>query len=206
MKPFINIMIQFLWVALCLFVGYEVSVCLCSTSSFVIRWIVTGVTMIITYSILAIITNIIKATKDPIIQDAAQFGITLSQYKKFQALFDMLLLDEVMSDDRLRELLHEVLIEKPKEWGKYCISRKDEYKPFYHLGKEVFIRNENNKYIRGVITDISFGIEWWNYTIKFSKPISINNSYPSEIQKVLAKTIMDIETKDIQCDDCHYKF
>ena len=72
--------------------------------------------------------------------------------------------------------------------------------------RDRFIRDKNNKYVKGVITNISFGIEWWYYTIEFTKPISINNGWPTEKATVLAKTIMDIEANDLKCDDTHYAF
>lgn len=206
MKPVLNIIIQLLWVTLCLFAGYEVSVNFFSTSSFLVRGLVTGTAAIIIYAVIAIITNIISATKDPDVKAASKFHLTVAQYRTFKTLFDLLLCDEMMSSKSIKEMLYDVIVQTPKEWKTYCLSRECEYKPFYHKGKEIFIRDKNNKYVKGVITNISFGIEWWYYTIEFTKPISINNGWPTEKATVLAKTIMDIEANDLKCDDTHYAF
>ena len=148
-----------------------------------------------------------KALENSDAQAASKYHITVSQYRKFRTLFDLLLRDEMMNNEDVKNLLYDVLIENPKEWKTYCLSRENEYKPFYHIGKEVFVRNKNSeKYTKGIITNISFGIEWWYYALEFTTPISINDSWPSEKVYVLAKTIMDIETNKIECDDNHYVF
>nr|DAV37270.1 MAG TPA: Protein transport protein [Caudoviricetes sp.] len=168
------------------------------------RVILGGLVFIVIVILLSIITNIIKATKDPDVKAASRFHLTMAQYRKFKTLFDTLSQDEMMNNSDAKELLYDVVSKNPKEWKSYCLSRNGDYKPFYRIGKEVYLCNESNKYIKGIITGISFGIEWWYYTIEFTEPVSINNSWPSEKVTVLAKTIMDIETNNIKCDDSHY--
>lgn len=202
-----NIVIQLLWYAISGVATYFVVRTWFDGINQPWRSILGGLVFIAIVALITIVTNMFKAAKDPDLQAASQYHITVSQYRKFKILFNSLLNDEMMNEEDVKKLLHDVLIEKPKEWKAYCLSRENEYKPFYNIGKEVFAFNkENKKYVKGIITNISFGIEWWYYTIEFAAPISINNRWPSQKVNVLAKTIMDIETNRIGCYDSHYIF
>lgn len=202
-----NILIQLLWYAIAGVATYFVVKTWLDGVNQPWRSILGGFVFIVIVALITIITEVVKATKDPEVEAASKCHITVSQYRKFKILFDSLLCDEMMNDEDVKKLLYDVLIEKPKEWKAYCLSREEEYEPFYRIGKEVFVfNNESKKYVKGIITHISFGIEWWYYTIEFEVPISINNGWPSEKVNVLAKTIMDIETNRIGCDDNHYVF
>lgn len=201
-----NILIQVFWYAVAGVTTYFVTKTWLCVINQPWRAILGGLVFIVVVVLLSIITNIIKATKNPDVKSASRFHLTVAQYRKFKTLFNILLRDEMMNNDDAKYLLYDVIAQNPKEWKSYCLSREGEYKPFYHIGKEVYVRNESNKYIKGIITGISFGIEWWYYTLEFTEPVSINNGWPSEKITVLAKTIMDIETNDTKCDDSHYVF
>lgn len=201
-----NILAQVFWYAVAGVATYFVSTTWLSGINQLWKSILGGLVFVGIIFFLSIITNVIKAKKSPDVQAASRFHLTVAQYRKFKTLFDLLLYDEMMSSENIREMLYDVTVQTPKEWKTYCLSRECEYKPFYHKGKEIFIRDKSNKYVKGVITNISFGIEWWYYTIEFTKPISINDGWPSERTTVLAKTIMDIEANDLKCDDTHYVF
>lgn len=146
-----------------------------------------------------------KASKSSNANIASNFQSPIAQSRKFKDLFERMLLDEIMGNGDTKRLLYEVVSENPKGWKAYCLSRASEYKPFYCMGKEIFAyKQEENKRIRGTITNITFGIEWWYYNVSFSEPISINNSWPSDNVRLLAKTIMDIETGRAECSSYHY--
>lgn len=201
-----NILAQVFWYAVAGVATYFVSTTWLSGINQPWKSILGGLVFVGIIFFLSIITNVIKTKKSPDVQAASRFHLTVAQYRKFKTLFDLLLYDEMMSSENIREMLYDVTVQTQKEWKTYCLSRECEYKPFYHKGKEIFIRDKSNKYVKGVITNISFGIEWWYYTIEFTKPISINDGWPSERTTVLAKTIMDIEANDLKCDDTHYVF
>lgn len=124
MKPVLNIIIQLLWVALCLFAGYEVSVNFFSTSSFLVRGLVTGTSAIIIYAVIAIISNIISVTKDPDVKAASDLRMDVRRYRQYREWYDE----------------HQRLMEK------YGINSKEEQTYFMNFIKKIGNKNEWRRY------------------------------------------------------------
>ena len=197
MRAIINITIQLLWVCLCIALGYFTVATWWDDLSQPWYSVVCGFTTVCWYVFFSIVSHTLRVIKTNKKKEISEY--------RFKLLFDSLLLDEMMSDNQVNALLEAVLMSSPQQWKEYCLSRKSEYKPFYRIGKEVFAYiQEEKKYVRGVITNIDFGIEWWYYTVEFNEPISINNRWPSKTAHLLAKHIMDIETGKAECSYCHY--
>lgn len=200
-----NILIQVFWYAIAGVMTYFIFRMWLGEINQPLRAILGGLIFIALVALISIITHIIKAMKKPDVIAASKLHLTLEQKKLYDLVFDYIIHDEMINDERITGFLSEFVVQNPKSWKNYCFSRKDEYVPFYKIGKEVFAYNEDEKkHVRGVITGISWGISWWQYEVTFDEDISIGNSWPSKKQRLSAKLIQRIETGSVNCGSCHY--
>lgn len=88
-----------------------------------------------------------------------------------------------------------------KDWQKYCLSRRDEYKPAYDLHTEIRIINaEDNTAVKGIITGIELGSLWWEYIVCFDKPIRVNTTSESRCYRFSANQVLQIQMGIIKCN------
>lgn len=203
----VNILVQLLWFSIAGVATYFITKIWFAEIDQPLRSILGGLSFLGIIVFLSIVTNIIKAIKDPDVIAASKLHLTLKQKKLYDLVFDYIIHDETINDERISGLLSDFLVQNPKSWEKYCFSRKNEYVPLYRIGKEIFAYNEEEKkYVRGIIIDISWRISWWQYEVVFDEDLSIDNSWPSKKKWLSAKVIQKIETGNVYCGNCHYVY
>lgn len=205
MKRYIifNLFIQLFWVAIALAIGVFIACKL--FESLIWRIIFGGIFSFITYGLMFQLSNYIKDMKNPDVLKAYSLRLTKGEYNKMKKLFENMLIDERVIYDELKDLYSEILVNHPKEWKAYCLSRTSDYKPLYSIGKKISAFNEDSeKCVDGIITDIEFGFGWWEYNVVFSEELSIKNQWPSKTAKLSSKDICDIETGKVSVSSNHY--
>lgn len=205
MKKYIifNLFIQFFWIAIALAIGVFIACKL--FESLMWRSIFGGIFSFITYGLMFQLSNYIKSMKNPDVQKASSLRLTIEEYNKMKKLFENMLINERVIYDELKDLYSEILVNHPKQWRTYCLSRTSDYKPLYSIGKKILAYNEDSeKYVDGIITNIEFGFGWWEYNVDFSEEISIKNQWASKTAKLSSKDICDIENGKVSVSSNHY--
>lgn len=133
--------------------------------------------------------------------------IILSGGRKFNSLFNKKINDEfaefTQSDTKAFSSKGRTI----KDWQKYCLSRRDEYKPAYDLHTEIGVINaEDNIPIKGIITGIEFGCLWWEYIVCFDKPIRLNTVNKSRCYQLTAKQVLQIQNGTIKCNLTKFQY
>lgn len=124
MKVVLNIVIQLLWLALCLFLGYKASIALLPTSHWIVQGLLTGGIAIVAYAAIVIATNIIKATKDPDVITASDLRMDVRRYKQYREWYD----------------------EHQRLMREYGINSKEEQAYFLQFFKQIKNPNEWRRY------------------------------------------------------------
>ncbi|MDD6007611.1 MAG: hypothetical protein PUC21_09960 [Bacteroidales bacterium] len=120
----VNILIQIFWIAVCVVMSYVITEwCLDGVSQ---PWkiILSGLIFAATYFILLLLSNIIKAFKDPDVQAASELKMDVRRYKQYREWYDE----------------HQRLIEK------YGIESKEEQEYFLSFFKKIKNKNEWRRY------------------------------------------------------------
>lgn len=120
----VNILIQIFWIAVCVVMCYVITEwCLDGVSQ---PWkiILSGLIFAATYFILLLLSNIIKAFKDPDVQAASELKMDVRRYKQYREWYDE----------------HQRLIEK------YGIESKEEQEYFLSFFKKIKNKNEWRRY------------------------------------------------------------
>lgn len=143
-KTIINILIQFVWVAVSLITGGLISMSIFESP--LLKSIFSGVFTILVYCILYIIVNSIKASRDPDVRAASKLGMTVTRFHHYQRLFDEY--QEFMekhgyysreSEEKFKEIFEQV--KNPNEWRRYGKYREE----LQHKEMEEMINKLHNK-------------------------------------------------------------
>lgn len=131
----------------------------------------------------------------------------LSGGRKFNHLFNKKINDEfaefTLSDTKTFYRKGRTI----KDWQKYCLSRRDEYKPAYDLHTEIRIINaEDNTAVKGIITGVEFGSLWWEYVVCFDKPIRLNTVNKSRCYRLSAKQVLQIQNGITKCNLTKFQY
>lgn len=86
MKSALNILIQLLWVALCLFLAYLLANIF--FDNIVWKYIFSGLFAVIIYFLFFWIQESIKSSKDPDVQAASNLKIGINHYRLYKRLWD----------------------------------------------------------------------------------------------------------------------
>lgn len=130
----INILIQLFWVAVSLFVGVSLACHIFDTMIW--KSVFGGVFSLFAYFLGTIITEWIKAMKDPDVQTASELRMSVKRYHKYQRLYDEYA--EFMkihgthsraSEEKFAEIFKQ--IDNPNEWRRYQEFR------FKQLAKQI---------------------------------------------------------------------
>ena len=128
MKAIINILIQFVWVSISIITGGLIAMYIFESP--LLKSIFSGVFSIFVYFLLASITYIIKAAKDPDVQAASNLGMSITRFRHYQRLWDEY--QEYMkehgiysreSEEKFKEIYSQ--IKNPNEWRRYGQYREE---------------------------------------------------------------------------------
>ena len=128
MRGFLNILIQFVWVAVSLIIGGYISVSVFESPFW--KSTFSGVFAILVYCLLYIIVNSIKACRDPDVRAASSLGMTVARFHHYQRLFDEY--QDFMekhgsesreSEEKFKEIFKQ--IKNPNEWRRYSKYREN---------------------------------------------------------------------------------
>ena len=117
-----NILIQLFWAAIALFIGVSLACHL--FDSMIWRSIFGGLFSLVAYFIMGVMTNWIKAMKDPDVQIASDLRMSVKRYRKYQRLYDEYaeFMDRHGTNSHASEEKFEKIfkqIDNPNEWRRY---------------------------------------------------------------------------------------
>ena len=122
MKSALNILIQLLWVALCLFLAYLLANIF--FDNIVWKYIFSGLFAVIIYFLFFWIQESIKSSKDPDVQAASNLKIGINHYRLYKRLWDeyqeVLKIHGIHSsktEEKFKELFKQ--IPNPDEWRRF---------------------------------------------------------------------------------------
>ena len=103
-----------------------------------------GIIAVIAFFILGWIVESVKAVKDPDVQKASDLRMSITNYKKYQLLYDDLqecMLKYGVNSNKVDEKFREILkqIDNPNEWRRYQKYREDKQ-------REEMLDEINSKY------------------------------------------------------------
>ncbi|MEJ8768531.1 hypothetical protein [Prevotella sp. HCN-7019] len=134
----VNIIIQLLWYAITMAITNFVIKTWFNDFNKPWKYILGGIVFIVVITLITIITNIIKAKKDPDIQTASNLGIPINRYRKYKELYDehqRLMLHYGIESKEANDYFSSSFkqIKYPNEWHKF---QQSQYKSINNILKE----------------------------------------------------------------------
>ena len=117
-----NVLIQLFWIGIALVIGICLSKAIFEATLW--RSIFSGIFTLLAYFMMSVISNWIKAMKDPDVQVASDLRMSIKRYRHYQRLYDeyhefMLKhgIDSHASEEKFKEIFKQ--IDNPNEWRRY---------------------------------------------------------------------------------------